>query len=454
MDFYQLADYAAENDIDVPKELQDPSRVDDLREFLGFTTLFIPEDVIPLIQEYLPVHNFVRSTQLAKSFRQFDRVSLADITFYNSKKPIPEYITKVEIGDKVVTATVKDATQLVYLDARKNHNITDKAIEKLVNLEELKMASKMNGDGLEKLPKLKHLTLKLWNFTKFSSNLIKLKQLEYLDLGDVGRGIAPKFNDDFIKNFVNLRELKLGDSRLIEITENGLKNLTKLETLNCGKTKIVDVSFLPKLTKLTVGVARMKVSNLVNLKYLDLTTNEYQDYTNFDIENLANLESLNIGMSALISEEAVEKLSKLKVLGINNNTIPILPELKQLYLGYDSIMGDEIGEMRRLERLEMEVEEVTDEGIFDLFHLTHLKVNENITDNGIKRLKNLEYLNLVENDRITFGGIKDLPNLRYLNIGRNPHFSKEEILQLDLIAFESIKLGNFGYFPDFSIFPK
>jgi hypothetical protein len=63
---------------------------------------------------------------------------------------------------------------------------------------------------------------------------------------------------------------------------------------------------------------------------------------------------------------------------------------------------------------------ITDDGIKELFQLTHLNIssNKSITNTGIKDLTNISPLDLSSNLNITNEGIRKL-NLTYLNLSYN-----------------------------------
>lgn len=96
--------------------------------------------------------------------------------------------------------------------------------------------------------------------------------------------------------------------------------------------------------------------------------------------------------------------------------------LKSLNMYNDKITDNMIKRMKNLEILCLSSNrEITDNGIKNLKNLQELtmKINENITDDGIKELKNLEILSLPSNIYITDNGIKNLIKLEDICLGRS-----------------------------------
>ena len=106
---------------------------------------------------------------------------------------------------------------------------------------------------------------------------------------------------------------------------------------------------------------------------------------------------------------------------ITNHKLKILINLTSLNLGSkDNIITNEgIKELTNIKFLNLfDNNKITDDGIKGLINLSSLNLllSNKITDDGVRGLTNLTYLYLYDNNIITNQGIKVLTNLKKLNM--------------------------------------
>lgn len=213
-----------------------------------------------------------------------------------------------------------------------------KAIEKLINLEELYA----NGNNLDQLP----------------SGIVNLKKLHYLDLRD------NKFKNIPIEVtlLTNLKTLRFSTNRLRSLPDEiyRLVNLEKFDLYDnqldvlsseIGKLKSLRVLYLynNKLERLPSEIGRLEnlqelllqnnhikalppeISKIRSLTSLDISGNDISDLP-VEISELSNLKTLNIGNNAFHTlPEIVVKLNNLEALYAHANQINVLPsEIRSL----------------------------------------------------------------------------------------------------------------------------
>ena len=261
MDFDQLIILALDNNIIL---LETDTEEDVIRKLQHAGLLQfdianeIPDDVIPIIQSYLPRKNFGQSLTVSKVFHQLERLDFQDIVAWNYDNPIPKYITKVKIGGNVTNKTVANATHLKYLDLDWNQFVTDDGIENLVGLVTLKTTAFISDKGIAKLTNLKKLIAVGWKISKGIENLPKLIALD-IDSSGIRNEFSKLSNliylvtnnrtkNNDIKNLVNLQYLVLNGDIM---TDDCLENLVNLKVLDIGINDI-DYRVINKLPKLKI----------------------------------------------------------------------------------------------------------------------------------------------------------------------------------------------------------
>ena len=133
---------------------------------------------------------------------------------------------------------------------------------------------------------------------------------------------------------INLRALHLARNRIIDLTP--LKKLTKLTYLDVGfNWHDSDLSPLKDLTNLTHLYLRLNrisdisaLSNLTNLIELDLFWNKISDAS--PLKDLTNLTSLDLGHNRLAEVSILRSLTKLTILNLRENEISDVSPLKDL----------------------------------------------------------------------------------------------------------------------------
>ena len=257
------------------------------------------------------------------------------------------------------------------------------------------------------------------------------------------------FNKNIRPNIISLN-IKIiianNDEHLSNKTLNKMKNLTHL--------------YLGKSNKITdEGLKCLK------LKYLYLCDNN--KITDRCIQTLHELTHLHLGYGKDITNNALlnKKITHL-YLGMNNKItddgIKNLP-LKYLDLTYNKIITDNgIFTLNHLYYLKLNSNKITDLGLADLNKLQHLHIynnnmisinglinkplqclclesNYNLTDNDIKKLRNVKCLVLNSNKNIS-NGINCLHYLEHLELGNNISISNNLWEKLRYVSLDSNRI--------------
>jgi len=141
------------------------------------------------------------------------------------------------------------------------------------------------------------------------------------------------------QHFLNLTSLKIINNLLINIPTDFFEGLTKLEQLDLTKNLLKELKehhFEPikntleslNLSSNLLNSSNISLKNLKNLKYLDLSGNNFKEIS-YDIFNtLQNLEKLGLYNCKIekLQENSFENLKKLKKLVLSYNKISKLPE--------------------------------------------------------------------------------------------------------------------------------
>jgi len=240
--------------------------------------------------------------------------------------------------------------------------------------------SQMNKQFFEKLQKLIFYDHKI-NF----NNQIRMYKIHLTK--EIKNEIDITDNDLLI--IPNIEILKLDshiyfyfDIRLQEkkITDNGIKNLPQLNTLNLYRNTIITnegIQNLLQLTTLDLSYNNIindnGIKNLLQLNTLILANN----YNITKIKHLINLTNLDLSGYSIIDDIELKNLTKLTILNLENNN------------------------------------SITNEGLKYVPNLIELNLTNNkiITNEGLKHLHNLQKLNLTNNNTINIECVKYLPNL-------------------------------------------
>ena len=150
---------------------------------------------------------------------------------------------------------------------------------------------------------------------------------------------------------------------------------------------------------------------LIGLDFVERIDMNLINISDDGIKCLVNLVSLNLGENKIITDDGIKSLINLTSLFLNynilisDNSLKYLTNLVILHLGVnETITNDGISGLIKLHMLNLGTNEIiTDDGIKDLVYLRelHFIYNKKITNDGIKGLVNLEILNLGLNRLIT-----------------------------------------------------
>ena len=230
------------------------------------------------------------------------------------------------------------------------------------------------------------------------------------------------------------------------------------------------------------------ISSHINIKHLNINNFEYK-LSNACKLNLKNLKKLKIASTCTIFSDDIKHMTQLEALfaqssSINNNCLKYFKQLKyldyqhndyicniglfdkltHLALSNENFTHDEINKLPQLIFLKIgrftsnyglstlinltaldlsDTNNITDDGIKKIETLKFLNVEFHygglckITNEGIKNLKNLVFLNCSNNKYITDDCLQSLVNLKYLNIHNNPSITDKVIIKLNLIGINA-----------------
>ena len=198
---------------------------------------------------------------------------------------------------------------------------------------------------------------------------------------------AIEWDDEVLEQ--RMREITGIDSG--DIMYSDVQNITELHLSDySGDRKIRNIDAL---------------SNLTNLKSLDLSLNEIKDIN--ALKNLSDLEALFLEENQITDISALSGLTKLEVLFLEENQITDisalseLTELKMLVLYHNQITDISVlSKLNKLEDLALQSNKVKD-------------------INALSGLSNLEALNLLNNQIEDINALKNLTKLKELYLGNN-----------------------------------
>jgi hypothetical protein len=257
-----------------------------------------------------------------------------------------------------------------------------------------------NLNGVKNLGNLH--TLNLSNCYKITDEDVKyLGNVHTLDLSH-----CKNITNEGIKYLGNVHTLNLGCTN---ITDNGIKYLGKVNTLDLNNCNITDLTFLANVYNLNLNFCRniRDVSCLIKIHTLDL---RYCDNI-IDVSSLGNIHTLYL----LFRKTLPYGLKYLT----NNHTLNI----KLLHYNNISITNDYriLGDINKNNEIHFYTLDLTD---------------CNITDEGLKYIRNVHSLKLKGCERITGNGVKYLGNVHTLNL------SKCKIMNQDLKYIENVHTLN------------
>ena len=285
------------------------------------------------------------------------------------------------------------------------------------------------------------------NIIKTEDDLDTLKYLlseEELEKRPDDNEVIPIFDYNLNRGFHEV----LGYSDLEKpLTKRDLRRILNLSPEVCqahtpseAGVKVIDltgIELAENLVKLSMVNQRitdlMPISELVNLRYIELRNNTNNGKTITDLTpltNLVNVEFLNLQQARFIDGSPLSNLTKMKnlnILGARINNI------------------DFIRNMKDLERLDASYTEITSTEPFNgLKKLRHLNLSGNPDINSVRikindisvfnTLQSLEEL-LISSQAITdIEPLKNLNNLRMLNVSNNQITNFEPLLFMDNLS--------------------
>ena len=166
--------------------------------------LYLVEDIAHQIQSYMDVTTMITSLLISKSFSDPEVDDKRIYCYENPTKKLPNWVTKVQLGENIENENIKEEKQLTYLDCALNNRIWSDGIRLLTNITHLCLGRSYISYGvLISLTKLTNLELD-WSFNFDSSDLRHLKTLKSLTIG------SKEMSNNDILSLESLEQLNLG----------------------------------------------------------------------------------------------------------------------------------------------------------------------------------------------------------------------------------------------------
>ncbi|KAJ3449384.1 hypothetical protein M0812_05531 [Anaeramoeba flamelloides] len=388
---------------------------------------------------------------------------------HNNLKYLPTTInslinleTLVLLNNNLVSLPILDGLQNLqhlHLDANMIVEISEKSFQGLSSLERLILSY----NQIENLPKL--LMKDLCNLKRFEidGNNLKtigkgfqaLKKLKILE----ANGNELVEIDQQVFKLPKLEKLSLSNNHLKELCGDQVEDLTdSLIELNLSNNKFTSIPLL--------------VTNLKNLKCLNLEGNNISEIYNRHIHKLTQLEEMNVSKNNLQSmgDDLFNYLTNLKKLLIHENKLRLLPnsidrlkKLKFLFLRSNllAFLPNSIGKCVSLETLCISRNFLLSipKGIHTLANLKTLSLEDNRLEalpDSLRYLTNLEVLNLSLNRFTIFPKIIcKIKNLKVLTLAHNkinyiPNclIGLQRLVELDVNSNKIVSFPrSLGFFP-------
>lgn len=365
-----------------------------------------------------------------------DRVKLiqADHPLINEMQTIQESLISNDaktILDLPLEVIILIFQQVEPLEARKNLSSVNQAFLKVLNQPIIaaklleKHGNQMPVDLIIQLalsagPYLKNLNLSATDVT--DQHLIQLAASKNIKNLILDLSSCLNITDEGVKNLVNISSLNISDC--YKISDEGIKGLTNLRFIN--------ISGCPRLTE-------DAIKDLINLEGLKAikTFSVTRDLTSV-LNKLTKLTSLAIGPNnEIIDIEGLTNLQSLTLDSCRNFIGSSLKNLAQLTtfsaIYCNDITDEVIQNLTRLENLDVNFcRQLTDKAIKGLINLRSLNISEcsQLTNAAIENLVNLKKLNIKSCSRLTDNAIKNLVNLEELNTSYNPNLTDQAFLSL------------------------
>ncbi|MEY8762579.1 MULTISPECIES: leucine-rich repeat domain-containing protein [Clostridium] len=371
----------------------------------------------------------------------------SEVTFTDSDL---EKAVRDDIKKPTGTLHKSDVDKITELDVRGKNIVDLGGIENLTSLKTLNLADNRNLNTksislLNELPQLESLNLSGTTINDLSL-LSGLKNLQCLNLQTLSLDSGQFINTSGLKDLKNLKELDLsGNGWNINSDLSELEDLTKLQILKLGATKLKSTSVL---------------SQLKDLRYLDLSNNPINDDLE-GLEGLTNLQTLLLnknfqwGTDDKISDiSALSNLKDLTTLDLSYNQISDisslsgLKNLQSLNLQNNKVsnitpLKDYLSALKLLDLMGNQITDIS--GLEGLSALTTLNLCGNEIEkideaDELKGLTSLTDLNLNGNKLVDISGLSELESLKSLELNDNPI---SDITPLSgLTGLQSLSLSN------------
>jgi Leucine-rich repeat (LRR) protein len=234
---------------------------------------------------------------------------------------------------------------------------------------------------------------------RISFKNVAVKEL-YLDQNYLG---INSFGSETFSNLQGLKLLSLSNNQITQLDPNLFKNNNKLETLNLAENNLRSSNLLNlpvSLNKLNLNSnffdSRLNVTNLINLKRLDLTFNNLKQVSLHLLSNLKSLLWLDLSNNQITKLDygCFKDLKATIGLNLSKNSISSLPlgifvgldYLNYLDLSHNQLKTLEEGvfhNLRRLKELNLNYNSVSLENVQNIVeHLTSTLKQIGLTGNG------------------------------------------------------------------------
>ncbi|WP_159023657.1 leucine-rich repeat domain-containing protein [Formosa sp. L2A11] len=314
------------------------------------------------------------------------------------------------------------------------------------------------------LQQLENLTLNLANLESFPSSFWNLKALKELDLKNIVTDCQRFFQLNKLKKLVkiyllnvNLKDtslLKLPTS-LTEISFIRLDNISKLPNsiATLKNLEKLNVYKCPRLKELPEGLEHLDNLSVMSFEEVPLIK-EIKDNQIFTVNcSYISLDDdikvISNGAPLFNSELLIRDAKLLNYVLTNPKNFCSLKSLQIHYINDFSEVTEGLGQLKNLESIDIHQGSNTNilwQNIDKCTNLKYLKlynVNIETFPDGLKNLKNIEYLNFRTCRNLTLNGNNLPAKLKELHISEIEEFIPgKHILEIDEANFGNLKLQN------------
>jgi len=318
-------------------------------------------------------------------------------------------LVDLNIKDNAVKIDLNHLINLRKLDISGYCCVDDNDIEHLVNLEELIIQENTKINTVYKFTNLKKLDISgYYNKIRSIDTLTNLEELYIsnnkhifdinclVKLKKLFAESGCKVSNDGIKKLINLKELYAQSN-------NKLSNFTHLINL-----KILCAS----------DMSETNIAKLTNLE--DLQTHAFRKHNINDnnIQYLTKLKKLHIG-SYVSEQKIINSHSSLSLAHITNKGIKNMINVEELDVSGNQKITN-INHMRKLKILDARGNScgITQKYITNLTNLTKLDISYNVKISNVNTFVKLKHLIVSGNNKINIHSVKKLTNLETLDISK------------------------------------